>query len=71
MIQEALEANIPIICIMGPGDFTDGGHFIVLSGWEDGKIRINDPNSTANSEKLWTYEEIKGQIRNMWEYYIG
>ena len=51
---------------MGPGDFTTTGHFIVLSGCEDGLIKINDPNSYANSEKLWSYEEIADQIRNLW-----
>ena len=61
-----LEVDNPIICIMGPGDFTTAGHFIVMVGYEDGLIRINDPNSHANSEKLWEYEDIKDQIRNLW-----
>lgn len=65
-IRKNLEAGIPVITVVGPGDFTTSGHFIVMTGWENGKIRINDPNSTANSQKLWTYEEIKDQIRNLW-----
>lgn len=65
-IMDNLAVNNPIICIMGPGDFTTSGHFIVLSGCEDGMIKINDPNSYANSEKLWSYEEIADQIRNLW-----
>ena len=65
-IMDNLEVDNPIICAMGPGDFTDSGHYIVLVGCEDGKIRVNDPNSYENSEKLWTYEEIEGQIRNLW-----
>jgi len=56
----------PIICIMGPGDFTTGGHFIVMTGVEDGLIRVNDPNSYANSEKLWDFEQIQDQINAMW-----
>lgn len=63
-----LEAGEPIICAMGPGDFTDTGHFILLYGTEDGKIKINDPNSIANSKKLWNFEEISGQIKNLWRY---
>ena len=51
---------------MGPGDFTTTGHFIVLVGYENGKIKVNDPNSIKNSEKEWTYEQIKDQIRNLW-----
>lgn len=65
-IVKNLEVNNPIICAMGPGDFTSTGHYIVMTGYENGMIRINDPNSIANSEKLWKYEDIEGQIRNLW-----
>ena len=65
-----LEAGEPIICAMGPGDFTETGHFIVLCGTENGKIKINDPNSISNSKKLWDFEEISGQIKNLWRYKI-
>lgn len=61
-----LKAGNPIICIMGPGDFTSNGHFIVMAGYEDGKIKVNDPNSYANSQKLWDYDDIYGQIKNLW-----
>lgn len=67
-IRKNLVAGRPIIAIMGAGDFTDQGHFIVFSGWENGKIVVNDPNSKKNSEKLWEYEDIKSQIRGMWAY---
>lgn len=69
-IIDNLEVGNPIICIMGPGDFTSTGHFIVMTGYEDGLIRVNDPNSKENSEKLWEYEEIKDQIRNLWVYRV-
>ena len=50
-IRERLVAGAPIICSMGPGDFTDSGHFIVLSALNsDGTIQIRDPNSPKNSE---------------------
>ncbi len=61
-----LEVGNPIICIMGPGAFTSTGHFIVLTGYENGKIKINDPNSYANSEKEWEYNDIYDQINNLW-----
>lgn len=69
VIFSTLEAGTPIICSMGEGDFTTSGHFIVLTGVEDGKIRVNDPNSRLRSEKLWDYETLSYQIRNMWAYY--
>lgn len=61
-----LEVGNPIICIMGPGDFTTTGHFIVMTEYIDGKIKVNDPNSKTRSEKLWTLSDIKHQIRNLW-----
>lgn len=70
-IFDNLEVDNPIICVMGPGDFTTSGHFIVMVGCEDGLIRVNDPNSYKNSEKLWDYEDIKDQIRNLWVIRAG
>lgn len=65
-IRKCVEADIPVILVVGPGDFTSSGHFLVVTGYENGKFRLNDPNSRANSQKLWAYEDIKGQIRNLW-----
>ncbi len=66
LIRKALDACTPVICVVGPGDFTTSGHFLVMVGYEDGMIRINDPNSRENSNTLWAYDDIKGQIRNLW-----
>lgn len=67
-IYRALNEGHPIICSVGAGDFTSGGHFIVLTGIKDEKICVNDPNSIINSGKLWTFEELAPQIRNLWEF---
>lgn len=60
----------PIICSVGPGDFTDNGHFIVLTGYDNGNVKVNDPFSRANSEKTWVYADIAGQFLAMWVYYL-
>lgn len=65
-IVRNLKVGNPIICVMGPGDFTTTGHFIVLVEYVDGKIRVNDPNSKARSETLWDYDQIEHQIKNLW-----
>jgi len=65
-IFDNLEVGNPIICAMGPGDFSSSGHYIVMVGTLDGMIKINDPNSYENSAKLWSYEQIESQIRNLW-----
>ena len=61
-----LEAGNPIVCVMGPGDFTSTGHFIVMADYVDGKIKVNDPNSPTRSNMLWDYDVIKDQVRNLW-----
>lgn len=66
-MTDALEAGNPVILAMGAGDFTTTGHYIVLTGLENGFFRVNDPNSRVNSGKLWSYEQLEGQIRNIWE----
>ena len=67
-VEQYLENGNPIICSMRPGDFTTTGHFIVLTGIKEGKITVNDPNSRIRSEKLWDFEQIQGQIKNLWVF---
>lgn len=67
-VESYLENGNPIICSMRPGDFTTKGHFIVLSGIKDGKIVVNDPNSKIRSEKLWDFDKIQDQIKNLWVF---
>lgn len=68
-MKDALDKGNPIIVSVGPGDFTRKGHFIVLTGYNDNGFIINDPYSLVNSQKQWTYERLKSQIRSMWEIY--
>ena len=44
-VKEELMQGKPIICSMSPGDFTQNGHFIVFTVYEDGKVIVNDPFS--------------------------
>lgn len=69
-IKEQLSMGHPVICIMGPGDFTYNGHFIVLTGMtKDGKIKVNDPNSRKNTEAEWDAQTIVDQTKNLWFVY--
>lgn len=65
-IDNALEAGNPVILALGPGDFTTTGHYILLAETTEEGYRVNDPNSRVNSQRTWTYEELEGQIRNIW-----
>ena len=70
-ILQTLAYGEPIICSMLPGDFTTSGHFIVLIGVENGKIRLHDPNSVVRSQKLWSYAELAPQIANLWKFNLS
>ena len=67
-LKEQLDAGNPIICSVVEGDFTTTGHFIVLTGYKEGKVTVCDPNSNKNSEKEWVFQDIKDQIKSMWVY---
>lgn len=54
-----------IILNVGPGDFTNYGHFIVLAEYTDGKFLVRDPNSISRS-KLWSYEILERQTKYAW-----
>ena len=62
---ELEQGHVVLVCV-GEGDFTDGGHYMLLSGLENGMFRIRDPNSPSNSRQLWTYDRLAGQIRGLW-----
>lgn len=66
IVFKHLKKGRPIICSVGPGNFTNEGHFIVLAGIQKGKIIVNDPNSKKRSNRLWRYKDIEGEIKNLW-----
>lgn len=68
LISKELEKGHPIICSMKPGIFTTTGHFIAIVGIKDNKFIVHDPNSKKKSKGLWSYEEIKAEIRNIWVF---
>lgn len=71
-MKEALSKGKLVIASMGPGTFTKGGHFIVLTGiTDDGKIRVNDPNDNASKkhiEKSFEVSLILRECKNMWVF---
>lgn len=68
-IRSLLEAGTPIICVVGAGDFTDSGHFLVLTGLDkEGKVLLRDPNSRIRSEEAWDLDQLMRQIKNLWSY---
>ncbi len=51
------------------GYFTNGGHFIVLTGLtEDGRVKVNDSWSEKKSNETFTPEFISNEIKGAWAY---
>ena len=69
-MKNALNNGHYIILNLRKGDFTINGHYIVVTGVENGKFKVNDPNSLLRSNMLWEFNRIKDQIKNLWELYI-
>lgn len=66
-IASALDAGMPIICCLTPGDFTTVGHFLVIKGMDGrGVVEIHDPNSPYNSARRWPISQILPQIEALW-----
>ena len=68
-MKRELDAGKPIICIMGKGDFTDSGHYIVITGYSEKGFSVLDPNRRANCRE-WVYDTLAPQIRNLWSYRV-
>jgi len=66
-MASALETG-PLILNLGPGDFTENGHYLVVTGHTAAGFTLNDPNSPARSARTWTFDELQNQIRNIWVY---
>lgn len=71
VMKQALDRGEMIICSMSPGDFTIGGHFVVVYGYTEEGFLLNDPNCVARSRQAWSYSEIGGQIKHIWIFGKG
>ena len=67
-VLDELSQNAMVVCSVGPGVFTPGGHFIVIVGQEEGKLEIRDPNNFQNSTRLWDWDEFSSQIKHCWSF---
>ena len=68
-LRGALSSGCAVICNVGPGDFTEGGHFFVITGAnDDGTITINDPYSAERSNHSWDIEQVLSQTMALYAY---
>ena len=68
--KERLDEGNLIVVNVGPGDFTEKGHFMVITGYDDEGFTINDPNSIIKSNTHWQFERLHSQIRAAWRMFV-
>ena len=64
-LNELLKGNWLIAC-MGKGNWTSSGHFIVVYGYQNGMVYINDPASSKASRACNTWSLFKSQVKYYW-----
>lgn len=74
-VQATIAAGGLVIASMGPGHFTDGGHFIVIRGVDsNGKILVADPNDgqpgnpnyLRKTKTAWDANIVISEAKNFW-----
>lgn len=67
----ALSAGHPVGMLCGKGDFTGGGHYIVLTGIDsNGQVSVADPNSREKSAMLWDIDRIMNNAIGVAQPYV-
>lgn len=67
-MKAALDQGAVLVCSMGPGDFTAGGHFIVIYDYDKDGFLVNDPNCVARSRQSWSYDQLDKQMKHLWVF---
>ncbi len=69
IVEGALQDGNPVVCVVGPGDFTNLGHYIILKSIDDrAMVEVYDPNSPENSARKWPLVRVLNQTEVAWVY---
>lgn len=64
-IRKALKDGNPVVCLMGPGYFTKGGHFMVLVGIDDqDHVTVADVGSRKRSRYQYNLKDIIAESKS-------
>ena len=63
MAREALNRGDIVIACMGKGNWTNGGHFILLYGVSGNTVYVNDPASTKLNRTAGSWERLKSEVK--------
>lgn len=64
--KEAVDKGNLVIAVMGPGNWTSSGHYVVVWKIDGDVIYINDPASTKLSRTQGSYSLFKSQVKYYW-----
>lgn len=70
-VEAYLQQNHPVIVSVTPGEFTDGGHIMVLGGMMDDQVFVLDPNDDPEKSHYaiyYTLDEIADQSLRFWTF---
>lgn len=68
VMKDHLDQGHYLITNVRAGLFTSGGHYLVISGYDDEGFRVNDSNSKRRSAVSWKYDDFKDQIKVIWMF---
>lgn len=70
MVPNLTASGYPVIASMGPGDFTKGGHFLVIppKGVENDNMVVNDPGSIDRTTRNWNFDKSIAQAKKLWVF---
>lgn len=67
-ITEALATGAVVVANMGPGQFSETGHYIVLAGLDGWNVVVNDPYSVERSSHTWDPEKIADEAITLFAF---
>ena len=64
--HDAVDEGNLVVCLMGKGNWTSSGHYILWYSNDGNDVLINDPNSTKSTRTKNKFSLLKSQVRYYW-----
>lgn len=62
-VMAELKSGHILVALMGPGHFSDSGHFIIITDdWPDNQVRVADPARIERTEAAWDVQIILDEL---------
>ena len=62
-----------LVCNLGTGEFTDVGHYVIVTGWadDDGGVHVNDPYNSTVDAQTWPLATIYFECNSVYALRAG